>query len=70
MSLGTTWDQEQRDSRRRHWRCSLLSEANMEGYIHHQLLAIRDFNTTTNKSMRHKYQLRSEQAHDNSDSHL
>lgn len=57
MSLGTVRDQEQRYSRRWHGHYSPLSEANMEGYVHHKLLAIRDLNTTTNKSMRHEYQL-------------
>lgn len=46
----------ERYSRSWHWRYS-LSEANMEGYIHHKLLAIRGFNTTTKKSMRREYQL-------------
>lgn len=58
MSLGTTRDQEQRDIPGAGTDATVyLSEANMEGYVHHKLLAIRGFNTTTNKSMRREYQL-------------
>lgn len=57
MSLGTTRDQEQRYPGGGTDATVYLSEANMEGYIHQKLLAIRGFNTTTNKSMRREYQL-------------